>query len=51
MEVKMNEIMEALEQSELIIIHRHLRRDPDAYGSQLGLKYYLQKKFPNKQIL
>lgn len=50
MEVKMNEIMEALEQSELIIIHRHLRPDPDAYGSQLGLKYYLQKKFPNKQI-
>ena len=30
MEVKMNEIMEALEQSELIIIHRHLRPDPDA---------------------
>ena len=27
----MNEIMEALEQSELIIIHRHLRPDPDIW--------------------
>ena len=40
----MNEIMEALEQSELIIIHRHLRPDPDAYGSQLGFEILLAKE-------
>ena len=40
----MNEIMEALEQSELIIIHRHLRPDPDAYGSQLGFEILLTKE-------
>lgn len=27
-----------------------LDRDPDAYGSQLGLKYYIQQKFPQKQV-
>lgn len=45
-----NEIMEQIEQADTIIIHRHVRPDPDAYGSQLGLKSYLQLKFPNKQI-
>ena len=30
------------------IIHRHVRPDPDAYGSQLGLKLYLERKFPEK---
>ncbi|EFR32011.1 DHH family phosphoesterase [Eremococcus coleocola] len=34
-----------------IIIHRHQRPDPDALGSQLGLKALLVNKFPNKRIL
>ncbi|MBO1198501.1 bifunctional oligoribonuclease/PAP phosphatase NrnA [Staphylococcus simiae] len=46
----MNNIMEKIEQADTIIIHRHVRPDPDAYGSQLGLKYYLQQKFPHKDI-
>ena len=45
-----NEIMNEIEKYETVIIHRHVRPDPDAYGSQLGLKGYLQAKFPNKQI-
>ncbi len=36
--------------NDTIIIHRHVRPDPDAYGSQLGLKYYIQQKFPQKQV-
>lgn len=39
-----------IEQNETIVIHRHVRPDPDAIGSQLGLKYYLKKKYPNKRI-
>lgn len=50
METTFNEIMNEIEKYETVIIHRHVRPDPDAYGSQLGLKGYLQAKFPNKQI-
>lgn len=45
-----NEIMNYIEQADTIIIHRHVRPDPDAYGSQLGLKHYLELKFPQKSI-
>lgn len=45
-----NEIMQKIEENDTIIIHRHVRPDPDAYGSQLGLKLYLERKFPNKKI-
>ncbi|TDL98575.1 bifunctional oligoribonuclease/PAP phosphatase NrnA [Macrococcus brunensis] len=34
-----------------IILHRHVRPDPDALGSQLGFKALLQKMYPNKKIL
>ncbi|MFC3418373.1 bifunctional oligoribonuclease/PAP phosphatase NrnA [Salinicoccus hispanicus] len=33
-----------------IIIMRHLRPDPDAIGSQLGLKEILKSIFPNKKV-
>ena len=46
----MNDIMHEVEQANTIIIHRHVRPDPDAYGSQLGLKYYLKIKYPDKNI-
>ncbi len=38
----LNEIMKCMESNDTIIIHRHVDPDPDAYGSQLGLKYYIQ---------
>ncbi len=47
----LNEIMKCIEDNDTIIIHRHVQPDPDAYGSQLGLKYYIQQKFPQKAIL
>lgn len=46
----MEEILNEIKQYETIIIHRHVRPDPDAYGSQLGLKYILQDTFPEKKI-
>ncbi|MDA0871276.1 MAG: bifunctional oligoribonuclease/PAP phosphatase NrnA [Firmicutes bacterium] len=33
-----------------IIIHRHLRPDLDAIGSQMGLKFLLERQFPDKKI-
>lgn len=45
-----NQIMSEINKAETVIIHRHVRPDPDAYGSQLGLKHYLTLKFPEKNI-
>lgn len=36
---------------ENIIIFHHINPDGDCLGSQLGLKLWLQKKYPNKKIL
>lgn len=44
------QILAEIEQFETIIIHRHVRPDPDAYGSQGGLAAILQESFPNKKI-
>ncbi|MGT2910661.1 DHH family phosphoesterase [Streptococcus cameli] len=45
------EILEKIKQYETIIIHRHQRPDPDAIGSQAGLRALLQENFPEKRIL
>lgn len=45
------QIIDTIEQYEKIIIHRHVRPDPDAYGSQMGLKALIEKNYPNKQVL
>lgn len=44
------EILEQIKRYDTIIIHRHQRPDPDAFGSQLGLKALLQASFPEKKI-
>ncbi|KOF11695.1 oligoribonuclease [Planococcus glaciei] len=46
-----SQIIDTIKQYETIVIHRHVRPDPDAYGSQLGLKYLLQHNYPEKRIL
>lgn len=45
-----DQILELVKQYETIIIHRHVRPDPDAYGSQGGLAEILKASFPNKSI-
>ena len=44
------QIIDTIEKYDKIIIHRHVRPDPDAYGSQLGLKELIKANYPNKQV-
>lgn len=44
------EIYESIKSYDTIIIHRHVRPDPDALGSQLGLKYLITSNFPDKKV-
>ncbi|PBB06706.1 MULTISPECIES: DHH family phosphoesterase [Salimicrobium] len=45
------QIKDKIESYPKIIIHRHVRPDPDALGSQLGLKKILQDTYPEKTVL
>ncbi|HLR43180.1 MAG TPA: bifunctional oligoribonuclease/PAP phosphatase NrnA [Pseudogracilibacillus sp.] len=44
------EIIEAIKENDKIIIHRHVRPDPDALGSQCGLREMIVHTFPEKQV-
>ncbi|MEK5037908.1 DHH family phosphoesterase [Sporosarcina sp. FSL K6-3457] len=44
------QIIDTIEKYDKIIIHRHVRPDPDAYGSQMGLKELIQANYPGKQV-
>jgi len=44
------QILDAIKQYHTIIIHRHVRPDPDALGSQGGLAEILRSTFPEKSI-
>lgn len=51
MELDYQLVVEAIREYNTIIIHRHKRPDPDAIGSQLGLKYLIEAGFPDKKVL
>lgn len=44
------QILEMIQSYETIIIHRHVRPDPDAYGSQGGLAEIVKTSFPDKKV-
>ena len=44
------QILEKIKAYNTIIIHRHMKPDPDALGSQVGLKALLEQHFPEKTI-
>lgn len=45
------QILDAIKAFNTIIIHRHVRPDPDAYGSQGGLAEIIKASFPDKKCL
>jgi phosphoesterase RecJ-like protein len=46
----MNEILSKIAIYNEIVIHRHKNPDPDALGSQLGLREILRTNFPEKKV-
>ncbi len=50
MKAHYREVLNLINEYEEIIIMRHKRPDPDALGSQLGLKAVLKAIFPNKSV-
>jgi len=44
------QIIDTISQYETIIIHRHVRPDPDAYGSSFGLREILRSSYPDKKV-
>lgn len=43
-------IIQKIKEYDTIIIHRHVRPDPDAYGSQGGLAEVIRASFPHKKV-
>lgn len=43
-------IMQAIKEYDTIIIHRHIRPDPDALGSQGALAEIIKESYPHKQV-
>ncbi|MFA1821286.1 bifunctional oligoribonuclease/PAP phosphatase NrnA [Virgibacillus oceani] len=48
--MKLKQIMDTIKAYETIIIHRHVRPDPDALGSQAGLKEIIKQTYPDKKV-
>ncbi|GGE52082.1 oligoribonuclease [Pullulanibacillus camelliae] len=46
----LKKILDAIASYNTIIIHRHVRPDPDALGSQGGLATLIKDNFPDKQV-
>ena len=44
------QVLQAIQEYDTIVIHRHSRPDGDAMGSQLGLKNIIKENFPHKQV-
>jgi len=45
------EIFQRIKENDKIIIHRHERPDPDAYGSQGAMYQIIKENFPEKTLI
>ena len=44
------QIIDTIEKYDRIIVHRHVRPDPDAYGSQFGIAELIKHNYPAKEV-
>ncbi len=44
------QVLKAITEHQVIIIHRHANPDGDALGSQIGLKHIIRANFPDKTV-
>ncbi|KPB05418.1 DHH family phosphoesterase [Bacillus sp. CHD6a] len=44
------QIIDEIKAHDTVIIHRHVRPDPDAYGSQCGLAELIKESYPEKKV-
>ena len=44
------QVLKAITEHQVIIIHRHTNPDGDALGSQIGLKHIIRANFPDKTV-
>ena len=44
------QVLKAITEHDVIIIHRHTNPDGDALGSQIGLKHIILANFPGKSV-
>ncbi|WP_342525105.1 bifunctional oligoribonuclease/PAP phosphatase NrnA [Chryseomicrobium sp. FSL W7-1435] len=44
------QILDKIKEYSKIVIHRHVRPDPDAYGSSIGLFMILKHNYPEKEL-
>ncbi len=44
------QIIDTIEKYNQIIVHRHVRPDPDAYGSQFGIAELIKHNYPDKTV-
>ncbi|ASN05007.1 DHH family phosphoesterase [Virgibacillus necropolis] len=44
------QVVQAIDKHDTIIIHRHVRPDPDALGSQGGLMHLIKETYPSKNV-
>lgn len=44
------QILDKINAYSKIVIHRHVRPDPDAYGSSIGLYHILKENYPEKEV-
>lgn len=47
---EINTLINEINAYETVIIFRHVRPDPDALGSQIGLKHAIKRLYPNKRV-
>jgi len=48
--MSIQKIIDSIIEYDTIVIHRHVRPDPDALGSQAGLKEIITQTFPEKSV-